>query len=46
MKMLSCIVGTLVALFVTEASAQRVKAQTGVGNNLVCEVGERLLQVL
>ena len=29
MKMLSCIVGTLVALFVTEASAQMVKAQTG-----------------
>jgi hypothetical protein len=29
MKMLSCVVGTLVALFVTEASAQMVKAQTG-----------------
>jgi hypothetical protein len=29
MKMLCCIVGTLVALFVTEASAQMVNAQTG-----------------
>jgi len=29
MKMLCCIVGTLVALVVTEASAQMVKAQTG-----------------
>jgi hypothetical protein len=29
MKMLSCIVTTFVALFVTEASAQMVKAQTG-----------------
>ena len=46
MRMLSCVVGTLVALFVTEASAQMVKAQTGWETSLVCEVGERLLQVL
>jgi hypothetical protein len=29
MRMLSCVIGTLVSLFVTEASAQMVKAQTG-----------------
>ena len=29
MKMLSCVVGMLVALFVTEASAQMIKARTG-----------------
>ena len=29
MRMLFCVIGTLVALFVTEASAQMVKAQTG-----------------
>jgi hypothetical protein len=37
MRMLSCVIGTLVALFVTEASAQMVKAQTELETSLAAK---------
>ena len=37
MRMLSCVIGTLVALFVTEAPAQMVKAQTGLETSLAAK---------
>jgi len=37
MRMLFCVIGTLVAVYVTEASAQMVKAQTELETSLAAE---------